>query len=92
MALGSMEYKERMVEFGRNLSQVADDLYEAIEEDLPRARRDAIIAAGERKIRDFSALLDDVSGPKKAEVEKTYGDQVRDIEQFLKTLKKKAGQ
>lgn len=86
MPLSSMEYKERLVEFGRNLSQVADDLYEAIEEQLPPARRATIIAAGQRKVRDYTSLLDEVTGPKKAEVEKMYGNRVRDIEGFLKTL------
>jgi hypothetical protein len=88
MALSSMEYKERLVEFGRNLSEVADDLYEATEEDLPRARREAIIAAGDRKVREYLALIAEVTGPKKAEVEKMYGSEVRDIEEYLKTLKK----
>ena len=89
MALSSIEYKERLVEFGRDLSQVADNLYEAIEDELPPARREAVIAAAQKKVQDYSAFLEELKTPQKAELERKYGSRVRDIEGWLDTLLKR---
>ena len=88
MKVSSIEYKELVAKLAKDLTRVADDLYEAIEEKLPEARRVAIIAAGQRKLSDYAALLDRVSdsATHRAEVEKRFTRQMRDIQGFLKTL------
>ena len=86
MALGSMEYKELVVEFGRDLSRIADELYRATTEELPPDRRAGVIIGGKRKVREYQAFLGRVEGARRLEVERRFGDSVDEISGFLRTL------
>ena len=87
MALSSIEYKERMLEFDEDLSDVAADLYEATTEKLTDAKRAAIVAAGKQKLMAFEALLAAVSPAQRPDVQKRFGSKIADIREFLRTLK-----
>jgi hypothetical protein len=86
MALSSIEYKERMLEFDEDLSDVAADLYWATTEKPSGQKRAALVAAGKRKLAAFDALLTVVSPAQRPEVQKRFGDKITDIRGFLRTL------
>ena len=89
MALSSIERKELIVAFGHDLSPIADGLYEATTEDLPKTQENAAISAGQRKLREYEDLVGKLQGAHRAEVEKDYGPTVEEIRGFLKTLKER---
>ncbi len=89
MALSSIEYKELVVEFGKDVNRLADDLYEATTEELPAKQRASVLAAGQKKVRDYEDLLARVEGAKKTEVQKRFGELVDEIRTFVRTLTEK---
>lgn len=88
MTLDSLEYKQLVIDFGDGVSEVADDLYAATtEDDLTPENRAAVIAAGERKLRQYDELLRKVPGARNQEVQKRFGDVVEEIRTFLDQLR-----
>ena len=89
MAMSSIEYKELVVEFGKDIRSLADDLYEATTEELPAKKRAAVLAAGQKKVRDYEELLSRVQGAKNAEIRNDYGGLVEEIREFVRQLTEK---
>lgn len=89
MALSSIEMKELVVAFGRDLGPTADKLYEATTENVSKTQKSAVISDGERKLREYDDLLGKLQGARRAEVEKRYSRTVEEIRGFLATLREK---
>lgn len=85
--LDSIEFKQAVVDFGSDLSKIADDLYEATSEDLASDRIVEIVAAGERKLQEYPVLLEKAGDVRRVEVEKDFGDTIGQIREYLKTLR-----
>ena len=88
MAMGSIEYKELIYEFGRDISKIADDLYEASSEEIPASKRKAIVAAGQKKVRDYELMLTKLEGARRSEAEQEFADAVEELRSYLRTLAK----
>ena len=58
MALSSTEFKQLTYGFGRDLHDVKQHLYFALNGELSESEREEAIAAGEKKLKDYAKLLE----------------------------------
>ena len=58
MALSSTEFKQLTYGFGRDLHDVKQHLYFALNGELSESERKEAIAAGEKKLTDYAKLLE----------------------------------
>ena len=86
MALSSIEQKELVVAFGRDVRRVSADLFEATTEEVTKAQKNSAIAAGRRKVKEYGNLLSSLQGARRTEVETRYADIIRNIQSRLMSL------
>jgi hypothetical protein len=85
MPMDSLEFKHLVAEFGRDLKEIGDRLYEALQGDLPPTEAEDAIAAARAKLMAFAELnqdprLDDI---KRQQVASTFGEEVEWIRERL---------
>jgi hypothetical protein len=86
VALESIAFKEALLKFEDDLADVRSDLYEALNEKLPAARVKRIVAAGQKKLADYDALLAKLSGTQRKTAEGEFSEQVDTIRERVEQL------
>ena len=87
MPLGSIEFKDALLKFEKDINDLLGDLYEAKTDDLPAARKKAIIAAGKKKLADYDALLGKLSPAQKTTANKSFAEHMATIRSDLAEIK-----
>ena len=86
MALSSTEFKQLTYGFGRDLHDVKQHLYFALNGELSESERKEAIAAGEKKLKDYAKLLEQLEGTKKNQAMRQFGESVEEISKTLTQL------
>jgi hypothetical protein len=86
MPMESLEFKELLIAFEEDVADVRDDLYEALTDELPAARRKAIIAAAKKKLADYDAMLGKLQGLQRKQAADEFQENVGIIKERLAKL------
>ena len=86
MAMESLEYKELLHGFGKDLKRTDEDLYEATDGDVEPGQRQAAIAAGRRKLQEYDAMLARFDDGERAHAAERFGERIGDIRRSLQQL------
>lgn len=86
MAMDSTDFKRLSHGFGRDLHDVKQSLYFALNGELSEPERAEAVAAGEKKLKDYAQLLQQLEGTKKDQVTRQFAESVEEISKTLAQL------
>jgi hypothetical protein len=90
MALDSLEYKQRLVDFGGDMNTLCGHLYAAVTDGVDPDRKAELMASARRKSQQYDDLLPQLGENQRAEIESLYADDVNTLREFLSQLEASA--
>jgi hypothetical protein len=88
MALGSIEYKELLNEFGEDVQEINDNLYQATKPATAAKKREAVVKSARKKLQDYDALLAQLDGAQRSNAEKRFADLMTEMRDSVTQLEK----
>jgi hypothetical protein len=86
MAMESLQYKELLHQFGKDLKRTDEELYEATDGEVAPARREAAVAAGRRKLQEYAAMMARLDEGERAHADERFAERIADIRRSLEQL------
>ena len=91
MTITSREFKQLIVDFERDLQEIAEGLYEAIEDEISPKAGAAFADRARSKIADYSSLLNDsrFDDLKRSQVAERLESEVDDLRDMIRSYEAK---
>ncbi len=86
MAMSSLEFKEICVGFGNKLEDVDNELYEAIDEGVPKEEMKTEIAAAKDIISEYEGILPKLDDIKQSQFKDEFIETIDEIKESLTKL------